>query len=95
MKYLAPIPKQFVDQNGLPLSDGTVHVYISGDTASPSNIPCHHSSHTWGRYMSPTFSTRFGSFRISQFISPLPPIANLYLVHIAPATGRLPVAEVC
>lgn len=32
MKYLAPIPKQFVDQNGLPLSNGTVHVYISGDT---------------------------------------------------------------
>ena len=32
MKYLAPIPKQFVDQNGLPLSDGKVHVYISGDT---------------------------------------------------------------
>lgn len=32
MKYLAPIPKQFVDHNGLPLSDGAVHVYISGDT---------------------------------------------------------------
>lgn len=32
MKYLSPIPKQFVDQNGLPLSDGKVHVYISGDT---------------------------------------------------------------
>ena len=32
MKYLAPIPKQFVDHNGLPLSDGKVHVYISGDT---------------------------------------------------------------
>lgn len=32
MKYLAPIPKQFVDQNGLPLSNGAVHVYISGDT---------------------------------------------------------------
>lgn len=32
MKYLSPIPKQFVDQNGLPLSNGTVHVHISGDT---------------------------------------------------------------
>lgn len=32
MKYLAPIPKQFVDQSGLPLSNGAVHVYISGDT---------------------------------------------------------------
>lgn len=32
MKYLAPIPKQFVDLNGLPLSNGKVHVYISGDT---------------------------------------------------------------
>lgn len=32
MKYLAPIPKQFVDHNGLPLSGGKVHVYISGDT---------------------------------------------------------------
>lgn len=32
MKYLSPIPKQFVDQNGLPLSNGAVHVYISGDT---------------------------------------------------------------
>ena len=32
MKYLAPIPKQFVDHSGVPLFNGTVHVYISGDT---------------------------------------------------------------
>lgn len=32
MRYLTPIPKQFVDQSGVPYSDGTVSVYLSGDT---------------------------------------------------------------
>ena len=30
MRYLTPIPKQFVDQSGIPYSDGTVSVYLSG-----------------------------------------------------------------
>ena len=30
MKYLTPIPKQFVDQSGIPYSNGTVSVYLSG-----------------------------------------------------------------
>lgn len=30
MKYLTPIPKQFVDQSGIPYSGGTVSVYLSG-----------------------------------------------------------------
>lgn len=33
MNYLAPIPKQFVDQSGVPYSDGTVTAYLHGSTA--------------------------------------------------------------
>lgn len=32
MRYLTPVPKQFVDQSGIPYSDGTVSVYLSGDS---------------------------------------------------------------
>ena len=30
MKYLTPVPKQFVDSSGVPYSNGTVSVYYSG-----------------------------------------------------------------
>ena len=32
MRYLTPVPKQFVDHSGIPYSDGTVSVYLSGDS---------------------------------------------------------------
>lgn len=32
MKYLAPIPKQFVDQSGVPYAGGRVSVYVTGST---------------------------------------------------------------
>lgn len=32
MKYLTPVPKQFVDQSGVPYSGGKVSVYITGST---------------------------------------------------------------
>ena len=32
MYYLVPIPKQFVDNSGVPYSGGKVSVYNSGDT---------------------------------------------------------------
>lgn len=32
MKYLTPVPKQFVDQSGVPYSGGKVSVYVTGST---------------------------------------------------------------
>lgn len=32
MKYLTPVPKQFVDFSGVPYSDGSVTVYVHGTT---------------------------------------------------------------
>ena len=32
MKYLTPVPKQFVDFSGVPYSEGSVTVYIHGTT---------------------------------------------------------------
>ncbi len=37
MRYLVPVPKQFVDESGVPYSGGTVSVYLAG-TMSPANI---------------------------------------------------------
>lgn len=32
MKYLTPVPKQFVDFSGVPYSEGSVTVYVHGTT---------------------------------------------------------------